>query len=207
MTRILGFLTIALAFGALLAGVAIYGHVTTGWVGALALIGWAILARRRWEKMRATSGIDPGGPERVIWHRFAGTGMLFGHSAFTLLNPGINVRLGSGNTLAIDSWLMLIALLASAVVFRGDARDRDERDRAIASRGVNAGYGALIILIIVLMLFLGFAPDALRQPLTHWNLANLMSALIVASLLVMQSAQLLFYARDNDAAKRERTTT
>jgi hypothetical protein len=199
MMKVVGFLALSLAFGAALAWAAVQFAVSTGWIGAGALVGWALLARRRWERLRATTGAEPGGPERVVWHHFAGTGILMGHLLASLAMPGVDLHVGSGNTLAIDSWLVLFAMLASALVFRGDARDRDERDRVIAARGVGAGYAALIVLLVILLFFLGFAPPDVRAPLTHWILANALSGLIVASILVMQFVQLVGYAPDRRA--------
>jgi len=204
MARIIGFLALVLGLGAVLAAAAINLGLSTGWIGAAALIGWALFARRRWERLRATSGAEPGGPERVVWHRFAGTGILFGHLVVALLNPAVDLHVGSGNPLAIDSWIILIAMVLSAAVFHGDARERDERDQAIAARGVRAGYAALIALLIILLLHLGFAPPDLRQALTHWILANLLSGLIVASVLAMHFVQLLGYAPDGRSPSSER---
>jgi len=205
MTRIIGFLGVVLALGAALALAAVTWNITTGWIGAVALIGWAVFARRRWEHLKATTGAEPGGPERVIWHRFAGNGILLGHLAAALSLPGVDLHVGSGNTLALDSWTILAAMLVSAFVFHGDARERDERDQTIAARGLRAGYAALILLLVLLLLYLGFAPLALRQALTHWILTNLLIGLIVASFLAMHCVQLLGYAADGRVLEPERT--
>lgn len=206
MIKIVGFLASVLGFGAVLAWTAIAWGLSTGWIGAAALVGWAVLARRRWEWLRATTGAEPGGPERVVWHRLAGTGILCGHLVIALSNPSVDLHVGSGNTLAIDSWTILLAMVLSAVVFHGDARERDERHHAICARGVRAGYAALIVQLIVLLLYLGFAPPDLRQPLTHWVLANLLSALIIASVLVVHFVQLLGYTHDGREASPERSS-
>ncbi len=196
MARIILVLVGVLAFGAALALAAISWSVSTGWIGAAGLVGWAVLARRRWSRLNATTGEEPGAPERVLWHRLTGTGILLGHLTIALLNPSVDLHVGSGNTLAIDSWTILIAMIVSAALFHGDARERDERHRSIAARGVRSGYTALIVLLLILLFYLGFAPPDFRQPLTHWLLANLLSGLIVTSLLVMQFVQLLAYAPD-----------
>jgi hypothetical protein len=196
MAKVLGFVAAVLAFGAALAWTAIATGLSTGWVGAAALLGWAVLARRRWERLRATTGTDPCGPERIVWHRLAGTGVLLGHLATALLNPKVDLHLGSGNSLAVDSWTILAAMAVSAMVFRGDAADRDERDAAIDARGQRAGYTALILLLLGLLAWLGFAPRPYQSALTHWVIANLLVALIIASAVVMYAAKLLAYAPD-----------
>jgi hypothetical protein len=203
MAKIFAFLAAVLGFGALLAWASLDWGLSTGWIGAGALIGWAVLARRHWDRLRATVGTEPGGPERIVWHRLAGTGILFGHMIVALASPGVDLHLGSGNTLAIDSWTILLGMGLSAIVFRGDAHERDERHHAIAARGVRAGYAALIVLLIILLFYLGFAPPDARQPLTHWVLANLLSGLIVTSVLAMHFVQLLGYAPDGRAPSPE----
>jgi hypothetical protein len=202
MARIIGFLAVALGLGAVLALVSVNAAITTGWIGAVALIGWALLARSRWERQRATTGAEPGGPERVIWHRFAGTGILLGH-LFAALSTGLDLHVGSGNSLAIDSWTILGSMMVSALVFNGDARERDERDRAIAARGLRAGYAALIVQLILLLLYLGFTPPNLRVVLTHWVLTNLLIGLIVSSILIMYLVQLSGYAADGSVSPQE----
>jgi hypothetical protein len=204
MARIIGFLAAVLGLGGALASASVQWGISTGWIGAVALIGWAVLARRRWERLKTMTGAEPGGPERVIWHRFAGAGILFGHLV-AALSSGVDLHVGSGNSLAIDSWTILGAMILSALVFRGDARERDERDLAIAARGTRAGYVALILQLIILLFYLGFAPPDLRQALTHWVLTNFLIGLIVASVLVMHLVALSGYAADGRALAPERS--
>ena len=196
MLKIAGFLLISLAFGAVLASAGMVSHVPMGWVGAAALVAWAVLARRRWEGLKAADGSDPGAPERMVWQRLAGTGMIVAHLATVLLNPRVDLHVGQGNYLALDNWTLIVGVMVSAFVFRADRHERDERDDRIDARGTRWGYGALIGLLVILLLYMGFAPRPLQTALTHWVLANLLIALILASFVVRQCVQLSGYTRD-----------
>lgn len=203
MLRILLSLLMLIGFGASLAFSSLSLGFSTGWIGAGAMICWALLARQRWRRLSQTTGADPGGPERVLWHRLTGTGILLGHLSIGLLNPHIDLHVGSGNTLAIDSWTILVAMMISALLFHADARECDERHREVSARGVRAGYLTLIILLLILLFYLGFAPPNLLQAFDHWLIANLLSGLITASLVVMFFAQLAGYAADSSREEIE----
>jgi len=194
------FLLACLAVGAGLAIVSFATHVSTGWAGAIALAAWAFIARRRWMLLEATSGLEPGAPERILWLRTAGNALIVGHVAASVLLVGDALRLGNENTLAIDSWTIALGQLAAALLFRRDEKERDERHAAIAAGGVRAGYTALIVLFIVLIGWLAYAPPPQRSALSHFVLANLMLVLILASYGVMLLRQLIDYAIDTRQA-------
>lgn len=198
MFKIVGFLCVALALGASLAWLDIVTGWAVGGIGALVLVAWAIWARRRWKALETFDGSEPGAPERVVWQRFAGYGALCGHLGFILLNPQHDLHVGSGNDLAIDNWTLILGLVLSAAVFRADRKERDERDDRIDARATRWGYGSLIGFLIVLLLYMGFAPRDLQTALTHFFLANLLIELIIASAVVRQAVQLAGYSRDRE---------
>lgn len=195
MVRVIGFAATALIIGWALAWLTIRTNLPTGWVGAAILLGWAITARQRWMRLK-TQWAEPSGPERVVWHRLASAAIAGGHLLTALTYPQIELRLGSGNWLAIDSWIILAAIIASALLFRGDNRDRDERDRNIAAMGLRVSYITLVAQLLILSFILGFAPYDLVSTLSLFFIANLLIALIVMSTLANYIAQLLVYARD-----------
>lgn len=194
----IGFSATVLALGWALAWTSINFDVSTGWVGAAVLLGWAVAARLRWERLK-THGADPSGPERVVWHRLASAAIACGHLLTSLAHPQIDLHLGSGNSLATDSWTILAAIVVSAFLFHSGSQERDERDRGIGSMGLRVGYAALTIQLLILLFFLGFAPPELLTPFSHFFIANLLIALIVISALAQYFAQLIAYARDAQA--------
>src|SRR5689334_1019412 len=96
----IAFLLACLAAGAGLAIISFVSNVTTGWAGAIALTAWAFVAQRRWMQIEATSGLEPGAPERILWLRTAGNALIVGHVAASVLLVRDDLRLGNENTLA-----------------------------------------------------------------------------------------------------------
>lgn len=195
------FLFACLAVGAALALISFATHVSTGWAGAVAIAAWAFIARRRWRQLEATSGLEPGAPERILWLRTAGNALIVGHVVASILLVGDDLRLGNENTLAMDSWTIAMGQLAAAILFRRDEQVRDERHAAIAARGVRVGYTTLVAFLVVLLGWLAYAPPPQRIALSHFVLANLMVVLISVSYGVMLLRQLIDYALDTRQAQ------
>jgi len=194
--RIFLFLTASLGAGSLLAVLSIHSGISTGWIGAFGLITWSFSARRRWVRLEKQTGTEPGLPERALWIQCAGYGLLLGHLITALLHTKIDLRLGSGNTLAIDSWMMIVAAVATDFIFRRERSIRDERDTAISARGVRASYLALILLSLGLAFCLAYVPPNYRGALTHFVIGNILIALILASYLTQLVVRLHAYAND-----------
>ena len=194
--KVIGFLLAAISVGAGIAFVGVETSCAVGGVGALALIGWALLARRRWQVLRERDGSEPGAPERVVWHRFAGHSLVFGHMAFGFFNPQYDLHVGSGNYLAVDNWTLILGVVISAMLFRADSQERDERDDRIDAFATRWGYRSLIGLLVILLTFIGFLPSDLQLTFTHFVVGNLMVGVIILSLIVRQAVQLFQYARD-----------
>jgi hypothetical protein len=197
--HIFGFLLTSMGGGALLASASVMTVYALGWIGALALIGWALVARQRWQALYELNGSEPGAPERVTWQRLAGYSLIFGHMAFGFANPQYDLHVGSGNYLAIDNWTLILGMLLSAMVFRADSRERDERDDQISAFATLWGYRSLIGLLVMLLTFVGFLPPDLQPIFNHFVVANLMVGTIILSLIVRQVTHLFLYARDSMA--------
>ncbi|MBL4774075.1 MAG: hypothetical protein JKX98_10945 [Alcanivoracaceae bacterium] len=187
------------ALGAALAQISIYTHLSTGWIGALIIIVWTFYMRQHWDEKRKTTGLEPGAPERVLRLQVVGTSLLFGHLLTAILHLELDLHIGEGNTLAIDSWTMILALLIAGIVFRNDKKIQDERDVIITAKGMKAGYYALIVQIVILLFYLGFSSPKLLKPLTPFVLGNLLVALILFSLLIKILVQLISYSHDTSA--------
>lgn len=199
----MAFLITALATGTLLAIASLALHVPTGWIGASVLLAWAFNARRRWTALEATSGLDPGAPERALWMRLAGTALVLGHLVAAILLAGNDLRVGQGNTLAIDSWTLVAAQLIAELLFRRDRNAQDERHIGIAARGVRVGYATFILVLIPGIAWLAFTPPGARTALSHFVVANALIALLLVSYAAMLFVQLVDYARDTCAGVDE----
>lgn len=195
--KVIGFLLTSIGVGAMIAWVGVGTGYAVGWIGALALIGWAVAAQRRWQALHEKDGSEPGAPERVVWQRLAGYSVIFGHMAFGFANPQIDLHVGSGNYLAIDNWTLILGVAASALLFRADSQERDERDDRISAFATLWGYRSLIGQLVILLIFIGFLPPHLQSIFNHFVVGNLMVGTIILSLIVRQAAQLLLYARDS----------
>jgi hypothetical protein len=194
--KIIGFLVSLTGFGAVIGWLGYHNGYPLGWLGALALVAWAVLARRHWQILYRINGSEPGAPERTAWQKLAGYALIFGHLAFGYVNPHIDLHVGSGNYLALDNWTLILGAVASAMVFKADSQERDERDERISAFATLWGYRSLIGLLIVLLTFIAFMPPHLRSIFDHFVIGNLMVGVIVLSLVVRQAVQLLLYTDD-----------
>lgn len=195
--KIIGFLLIFIGVGAVTAWIGVGTGYALGWIGALALIAWAFIARRRWQELYEKYGSEPGAPERVTWQRLAGYSAIFGHMAFSFLNPQHDLHIGAGNYLAIDNWTLVLGMAASAALFRADSDERDERDDRISAFATLWGFRSLIGWLVILSACIGFLPSDLQSVFNHFVMGNLIVGTIVLSLIVRQAAQLFLYARDS----------
>lgn len=186
--------TFALGFTLGLIGTSLQFPV--GGIGAFALIGWAILARRRWCTLRKRDLNEPGAAERVVWHRFSGFVIVWAHMVFALLNPQYDLHVGAGNYLAIDNWTLILGVLISALLFRGDGHIRDERDDRLDAVATHWGYGSLVAFLLMALLYIGFRPGSGQAGIGDFFIANLIMSLIILSAVVRQAVQLFGYARD-----------
>lgn len=196
--KIFGFFVVTFLIGAGLASITVAISEPVGGIGALVLVGWAIFARQRWQMLRQLDGSEPGAPERVVWHRFAGFTVVWGHMVFGLFNPQYDLHVGSGNYLAVDNWTLILGVLISAWLFRGDGEERDERDDRIDAVATRWGYLSLIGLLLMTLSFIGFQPGGNEAGLNDFFIANLLMSLIILSAVVRQCAQLWGYACDGE---------
>lgn len=177
-----------------------------GVLGAALLVGAALWMRRHWARRRAQVGDDPSAAERRLWLYLVGSGVIVGFVACVLLTPGSEVHRANGDTGGLDSWLMLGGAAVAWWILAEPDDARDERDREIAAYGDRVGYWTLVLLLMVFLLALGFAPREQMQRFTHWLIANTLLNLIMVAGLVQYVAQLVRYARErrlDDAAARE----
>ncbi len=193
MVRIAVVFLISLAVGWALSLQGLPWPVQPGFIGVGILIAAAFAARAWWAK-RAVTGDDPGPPERETWHALVGYSVIAGHMVGGL-SQRTDLHVGAGNTLALDSWLLVAGAVAAYLIVRSRDRTRDERDHVIQNRGNVAGYWSLCGSIVILSLYLAFIPPPGLDGFTHFFIANLIIGLIVVSEVVKQLTRLIAYGR------------
>ncbi len=193
----------ALGFGAMLSFNALHLPIRPGYIGAILLVAGAFWVKQYWYRREITAGDEPNPSERNVWLWMVGTALICGFVLAVLFQPGSEVHSKTGDTGGIDSWLMLASILIAYSILRDRIVQPDERDTTIAHFGTKAAYFTLIILLIILLLTLGFAPGYLMQRFTHWLIANLLITLIMLSCLVQYIAQLICYWSDVRNLKSE----
>ncbi|MBL8514716.1 MAG: hypothetical protein JNJ55_12065, partial [Betaproteobacteria bacterium] len=159
------------------------------------LVGAALWAHTHW-KARAATGDDPGAAERRAWLYMAGTALICGFVSVVLMTPGSEVHRTSGDTGGHDSWIMFGGGIIAWWLLHERHAPVDERDKTIDAQANRVGYSALVILLLVFLLALGFAPKPAMARFTHWLIANTLLNLIMFATLAQYVAQLVSYWRD-----------
>lgn len=196
MLKIFAICLAALGFGALLSLNSFHLPLRPGYIGAILMVAIAVWVRSYWRKRAVVAGDDPSAAERSVWLWMVGTALITGFVIAVLFQPGSEVHTQTGDTGGYDSWLILAGMAIAYSILRNPDVQRDERDVAISNLGTKAGYIALIILLVVFLLTIGFAPHELMQRFTHWLIANTLVTLIMLSCLVQYVAQLICYWLD-----------
>lgn len=196
MVKILIVCVLALAFGALLSVNSFHLPIRPGYIGAILIVAAAGWVKQYWRRREVIAGDEPNAAERQLWLWLVGTALICGFIVAVLFQPGSEVHTTTGDTGGFDSWLILGGMLIAYSILRDHKPQHDERDIAISNFGTKAGYYALIVLVIIFLLTLGFAPNHLLQRFTHWLIANVLLTLIMLSSLVQCIAQLICYWRD-----------
>ena len=189
-------LLVALVIGLILAIISLSVNFPVGWIGGLSFISWIIISRQSWTRMQETNGLEPSAPERALRFYAVGTALLFGHMMVGIMYPGIDLHVGQGNYLAIDSWSMMAAMLMGAIIVRQDNKITDERGAFIIAHGTKIGFITLISILTIFSFVLGFLPPNMDGIFTRFMIGNILIAIIVVSLLVKYIVQLIEYARD-----------
>lgn len=185
-------LAISLAFGAFLAWPLFAWPVRPGWIGSAVLLLVAVGVRRHWDARGRATGDDPGARERQSWHALAALGVLSGHLIAALMQQ-VDLHVGRGNTLALDSWTLIAAAAIGWLIVRAPRMVKDERDREMAARGAHVGHATLTGLLVILLLTLGFAPPPVLERLQPFVLGNLLVVLVLLAALAKHTTQLVGY--------------
>lgn len=202
MGRILAVLGSALALGALLACGAAAWPLRPGVVGAVLMVAAALAVRRRWGLLADAA---PGSPERMLWVALAGNAVVAAHLLVTLyrIGPMLVMHTPVVHALGVDSWTLVGGAIVSYWIARDPQPRADERDQAIAARGMRAAYYGLLLALVVQILVLGFVHHGWVGQLSRPTIAHALILAIILSVLVDGVTRLRAYAREAAAAARQ----
>lgn len=183
------------ALGALLTLVPSSWPLRGGAVGVLVMVVAAWATRRRWLLLADAA---PGSPERALWIGYAGTAVVGAHLFAILyrIGPNLVMHTPAVHDLGIDNWTLVAGALLAHRIARDPQPRTDERDAAIAAAGQRAAHYALMALLGVQILALGFVRGGWVAQLSHPSIAHALILAIMASVLVDHGARLWLYARD-----------
>lgn len=181
--------------GALLAAGAGEWPLPAGVLGALAMLVAALAVRRRWLLLADAA---PGSPERALWVSLAGNAVVAAHLLVMLwrIGPSLVLHTPAVHALGIDSWTLVAGAVLAYWIARDPQPRADERDRAIAARGMRAAHYGLLALLAGAILLLGLVHDGWVARLSRPSIAHWLIFAIIASVVVDAAVRLAAYARD-----------
>lgn len=202
MPRILAVMALGLALGLLLAAGAGAWPVRPGLLGALLMAGVALAVRRRWGLL---AGAAPGSPERMLWVSLAANAVVAAHlfAALYRIGPTLVMHTPVVHALGQDSWTLVAGAVLAYWIVRDPEPRSDERDGAIAALGLRAAHYALLAMLVVQILTLGFVREGWVAELSRPTIAHALILAIIGSALVDAITRLRAYAIDNAAAAAE----
>jgi hypothetical protein len=203
MLNIFAMASLALLTGALLGSSWVDDlPLRTGWIGLAVMLASAWVARRYWRSSALLH--QPGSPERALWHGLVSYGLVGGHLASVLwrLGPVMDMHSRTAHALAIDSWTLVLGGFISYGIARDPEPRRDERDALFAMQGLRTGHGALVVMLLVLIVALGFGERTVIATLNHAFLAHVLVLGLTLQCMVQDAAQLRLYRLDVLAEER-----
>lgn len=202
MLRVFVVVVLGLGLGVLLASGAAVWPVRPGMAGALLMIGVAWVVRRRWGLLADTA---PGSPERMLWVSLGANAIVAAHLLATLyrIGPTLVMHTPVVDALGQDSWTLVGGALLAYWIVRDPAPRSDERDRAIAALGLRAAHYALLLVLAVQILTLGFVHEGWVARLSRPTIAHALILAVIGSVLVDAIARLRAYALDAAADAAE----
>ena len=202
MLRILVVLGVALSLGVLLASGAAEWPLRPGVVGVLLMVSAALAVRRRWGLLADAA---PGSPERMLWVSLAANAVVAAHLLATLyrIGPTLVMHTPVVHALGIDSWTLVAGAIMAYWIVRDPQPRADERDHAIAARGMRAAYYGLLLVLAIQILVLGFVHHGWVSQLSRPTIAHALILAIIVSVIIDGFTRLRAYAREAAEAALE----
>lgn len=191
---------------ALLIGIALQASdgwlpLRPGFVGVVLIVGTALWLVRRW-KLRAAAGAAViGDAERQSLAWLLGVAVLVGFLGAVLwqMQGQFVMHSHAAHAVGIDTWTIFFGLLVALLVLRRHgSRVRDERDRWLALQASRIGYHALLVLVMLTILFIGFLPPGVQERITPAWWAHVL--IVQIELAAMAQCWWALWAYRRDAA-------
>jgi hypothetical protein len=195
MLKILTVLLTSLVIGALLASGAGVWPLRPGLCGAALMLLTAAAVRYRWGVLADAA---PGSPERALWVSLAGNAVVAAHLFVVLLHIGPDLLMHTPvvHAMGVDIWTLVGGSVLAHWIARDPQPRFDERDQWIAQRGLRAAHYALLLLLLLQILTLGFVHSGWVAQLSRPSIAHVLILAIIVSVLIDRVVCLYAYARD-----------
>lgn len=202
MNRILSVVLLALLLGGVLAFGATSWPVRPGLFGLGLMVLAAFAVRNYWLGLELAA---PGSPERALWLGLGSSSLICGHLGASLwrIGPAMELHTRAGHALGTDSWTLVLGAAIAYRIARDPEPRQDERDAAIETRGLRAGYCSLVGVLVALILLLGFGVGRGVPALSYPLIAHLLITAVIVSCLVSESVQLHAYLLDRSLEEKE----
>lgn len=195
MVKMLLLLLVTCVLGATLSFADKLLPIRPGLLGGIAMIVIANWMRVRWAKDGA---VAPEAPQRTLWLTLGCASVMFGFMLAGLwaIGPEMVMHSPATHAYGVETWTLVIAAVVAYRVARDRRPRRDERDELIAAQGVRAGYNALLLQMLVLVLLLGFDPFRNIAQLSSPMLAHILIAGATLAAIVQYAVALSAYLND-----------
>ena len=199
IVNILSFLTL----GSALAFTSIQYNFSTGMIGAIVLVTYGLFMKQHW-------GAQSDGTCQGVYHceqalriQLSAYTLLLGHMSLALLHTEIDMHVGSGTTIAIDSWMMTLAAIATEFIFRRHRKIIDERDALYSANAVVWGYRSLASMTILFAMYLALTPPSFRSHISNFTIGNILIALCLGSYCAYIAVRLYPYFHDRKLSEAD----
>lgn len=191
---------------ALLIGIALqasdgYLPLRPGFMGVVLIVGIALWLARHWQQRAAAGAAVIGDAERQSLAWLLGVAVLVGFLGAVLwqMQGQFLMHSRAAHAVGIDTWTLFFGLLIALLVLRRHgSRVRDERDRWLALRASRIGYHALLVLVMLTILFIGFLPPGVQARITPAWWAHVL--IVQIELAAMAQCWWALWAYRRDAA-------
>lgn len=107
------------------------------------------------------------------------------------------------HALGVDSWSLVGGAIVSYWIVRDPHPRADERDEAIAARGMRAAYYGLLLVLGIQILVLGFSHQGWVSQLSRPTIAHALILAVIVSVLIDGFTRLHAYVREAAAGVQE----